>query len=360
MKNDSNENMLNLNDINSLNNNNIYNNNHNNNNNNFNIINNNPNNKFDYDLIEEKIIDARSGCSMIFMILITIPFCVIAIVSMWVFFSRNSDKYWLGIIFGILTFAFFSLIILSFCSCQGFFINEVNEAHVCTLFGKYIGTVKKNGFLFVNPFYSHKKISLKSNNLNGTVIKVNDKVGNPVMMGCVVVWRVKDTAKAIFEVEDYIHYVRIQSECAVRFVGCKFPYDKVNENDICLKSGEHEVNRVLIEELTERLAHAGIEVEEARITELSYANEIANVMLKRQAADAVVAAREKIVQGAVSIVGHAINALNDNDICKINREKKVQLVSNLMVVLCGESQQGGNVSATGSSSRLQEGIHKYN
>ena len=358
MKSDTNENMLNLNDNNSDKNSDNYNNIKYNN---FDNINNNPNKQFEYDLIEEKIIDACSGCSMICMLLITIPLLLGSTASMWVFFAYN-QKIYLGIIFGLLTFIFFSLIIISFCCCHGFFINEINEAHVCTLFGKYIGTVKKNGFLFVNPFYNHQKISLKSNNLNGTVIKVNDKVGNPVMTGCVVVWRVKDTAKAIFEVENYTQYVKIQSECAVRFVGCKFPYDKVNENDICLKSGEHEVNRVLIEELTERLAHAGIEVEEARITELSYANEIANVMLKRQAADAVVAAREKIVQGAVSIVGHAINALNDNDICKINREKKVQLVSNLMVVLCGESQQGGNASAnmTGSSSRLQEGIHKYN
>ena len=239
-----------------------------------------------------------------------------------------------------------------------FFVNELNEAHVCILFGEYVGTVKKNGFLFVNPFYTHETISLKSNNLNGTVIKVNDKIGNPIMMGCVVVWRVKDTSKAMFEVEDYKEYVRIQSECAVRYLGCKFPYEKVNENDICLRSGEQEVNRVLMNELSQTLAYAGIEVEEARITELSYANEIANVMLKRQAADAVVAAREKIVQGAVSIVGHAINALNDNEICKMNREKKVQLVSNLMVILCGESQQGGN-APTNSRPRLPEGIHKY-
>ena len=178
------------------------------------------------------------------------------------------------------------------------------------------------------------------------------------MRGCVVVWRVKDTSKAMFEVEDYSLYVRIQSECAVRYLGCKFPYEKVNENDICLKSGEHEVNRVLMNELSQTLAHAGIEVEEARITELSYANEIANVMLKRQAADAVVAAREKIVQGAVSIVGHAINSLSDNEVCKLNREKKVKLISNLMVVLCGESQQGGG-SVSSSRTRLIEGINKY-
>jgi len=314
-----------------------------------------------YDIIEEKIIDARSGCCALCFILVSFFLIIGFIVGIWLFFGLVSNQqFWLCIISAILTFFLLSCLIFLFYSFGGFFINELNEAHVCILFGKYVGTVKKNGFLFVNPFYSHRTISLKSNNLNGAVIKVNDKVGNPVMMGCVVVWRVKDTSKAMFEVEDYKEYVRIQSECAVRYLGCKFPYEKVHENDICLRSGEHEVNRVLMNELSERLAHAGIEVEEARITELSYANEIANVMLKRQAADAVVAAREKIVQGAVSIVGHAINALKDNEICKMSREKKVQLVSNLMVVLCGESQQGGNISSNSSSaSRLQEGIHKY-
>ena len=321
------------------------------------LINNNERN--DYDIIEEKIIDAHSGCCMICVIFISFLLILGFIVGIWIFFAIGSkQQIWLCIIFVILTFILLSIFILLCYSFRGFFVNELNEAHVCILFGEYVGTVKKNGFLFVNPFYTHKTISLKSNNLNGAVIKVNDKVGNPVMMGCVVVWRVKDTSKAMFEVENYKEYVRIQSECAVRYLGCKFPYEKVNENDICLRSGEHEVNRVLMNELSQTLAHAGIEVEEARITELSYANEIANVMLKRQAADAVVAAREKIVQGAVSIVGHAINALNDNEICKMNREKKVQLVSNLMVILCGESQQGGN-APTNSRPRLPEGIHKY-
>ena len=319
------------------------------------------NDEGDYDIIEEKIIDAHSGCCVICVILVSFLLIIGIIAGIWLYFGLVSNQQiWLCIVSALVTFILLSLFIFLCYSFSGFFINELNEAHVCILFGKYVGTVKKNGFLFVNPFYSHSTISLKSNNLNGAVIKVNDKVGNPVMMGCVVVWRVKDTSKAMFEVENYKEYVRIQSECAVRYLGCKFPYEKVHENDICLRSGEHEVNRVLMDELSERLAHAGIEVEEARITELSYANEIANVMLKRQAADAVVAAREKIVQGAVSIVGHAINALNDNEICKMSREKKVQLVSNLMVVLCGESQQGGNGPSNSSSApRLQEGIHKY-
>ena len=184
--------------------------------------------------------------------------------------------------------------------------NDPNEAYVITFFGKYIGTVKDSGFFWINPLTSKRQISLRSNNLNGEVIKVNDKVGNPVMMGCVVVWRVNDTAKACFDVQDYYNYVRVQSESAVRYVGCMYPYDKVNEDDVCLRSGHEEVHRVLQNELSERLKTAGIEVQEARITELAYSSEIANAMLKRQAAEAIIAAREKIVQGAVSIVGHAL------------------------------------------------------
>ena len=250
-------------------------------------------------------------------------------------------------------------VIILICYCfGGLFVNDINEAHVLTFFGEYLGTVKKTGFCFVNPLANHKTISLKSNNLNGAVIKVNDKLGNPIMMGCVVVWRVNDTAKAMFSVENYNQYVEIQSDCAVRDVGCQFPYESDNENEICLRSGNEEVSKVLVKELSERLKHAGIEVIEARITELSYANEIANVMLKRQAADAVIAARQKIVEGAVSIVGHALDSLNKNDICNMDREKKAKLVSNMLVVLCGDSQasSGGHSS---SAPRLAEGFNKY-
>ena len=223
------------------------------------------------------------------------------------------------------------------CFC-GYFINDPNEAHVITFFGTYRGTVKKSGFFWTNPFTSKKSISLRSNNLNGEVIKVNDKVGNPIMVGCVVVWRVNDTAKACFDVQDYYNYVRVQSESAVRYVGCMYPYDKVNENDVCLRSGHEEVHKVLQQELSERLSTAGIEVQEARITELAYSSEIANAMLKRQAAEAIIAAREKIVQGAVSIVGHALNSLNQNKICELTNEERSKLVSNMLVVLCSESQ----------------------
>lgn len=237
-----------------------------------------------------------------------------------------------GIAIGIIIF--FSSIV---CFC-GYFTNDPNEAQVVTLFGKYVGTIKDSGYFWICPCKSRRHISLRAINFNGDPIKVNDKVGNPIMMGCVVVWRVKDTAKAIFDVQDYGHYVSVQSESAVRFVGCMFPYDKVNEDDICLRSGHEEVNRVLTQELSERLFTAGLEVQEARITELAYASEIANAMLKRQAAEAIIAAREKIVQGAVSIVGHALNSLKQNDICDLTQEERSKLVSNMLVVLCSESQ----------------------
>ena len=214
-----------------------------------------------------------------------------------------------------------NFILMSFLSC-GFFQIDPNTAKVITYYGKYLGTVKKQGYYWINPFYSQKTVSLKSNNLLSEVIKVNDKQGNPIMMGCCVVWRVKDTAKAIFDVQNYNVYVRVQSESAIRYIGCMYPYDKTtdNENEICLRSGHDEINKVLKDELTERLVKAGIKVMEAKVTELSYAAEIANNMLKRQAAEAIIAAREKIVQGAVSITGHAIQSLKDNNIIELNED----------------------------------------
>ena len=302
------------------------------------------------DNIKEKIIDAKSGAGILCLLLVLL---IVAPSIPTIFFVMGYT------IAGGISSVIASIGIFIICYCfSGLFVNDINEAHVLTFFGEYLGTVKKTGFNFVNPLASHRTISLKSNNLNGAVIKVNDKLGNPIMMGCVVVWRVNDTAKAMFSVENYAQYVEIQSDCAVRDVGCQFPYESDNENEICLRSGNEEVSKVLVKELSERLKHAGIEVIEARITELSYANEIANVMLKRQAADAVISARQKIVEGAVSIVGHALDSLNKNDICNMDREKKAKLVSNMLVVLCGDSQasSGGHSS---SAPRLAEGFNKY-
>ena len=221
---------------------------------------------------------------------------------------------------------------------KGFFTNTPNCAHVITYFGKYLGSVKKVGFYWINPFYQHIRIPLKRNILRSEVIKINDKVGNPIMVGCIVVWRVKDTAKAHFDVQNYSQYVRIQTETAIRYIGCKYPYEKTTNNEICLRSGHDEINAELRRELTERLEAAGIEIVEAYINEMSYAPEIATVMLKRQSAQAIIAAREKIVQGAVSIAGHAVNSLRENNICELNDEEKSDIVSNLILVLCTESE----------------------
>lgn len=302
----------------------------------------------DPNLISEKIIDARGGCCvlLIFLIIFIIEGGAMALSI------KNSTLLIILICLAVLTFFSFIYCLTGFCTI------EINEARVLTLFGKYYGTVKRNGFLWINPFVSKIAISLKAQNLNGAVIKVNDKHGNPVMMGCVVVWKIHDTAKAIFEVSSANEYIRIQSEGVVREIGTLFPYDKLTQEDtITLKGDQKEINRILVDLMGRRCAPAGIEILEAKITELSYANEIAEVMLKTQAADAVIAARDKIVNGAVSMIGHALKSLDTNEICKMNREKRAKLVCNMLVILCGESQTNTNVSS--SATRLVEGIHKY-
>lgn len=220
----------------------------------------------------------------------------------------------------------------------GFLVVNPNESAVMVLFGAYKGTVKKNGFFWANPFLTRKKISLRARNLDSDPIKVNDKVGNPIMIGIVLVWRVKDTFKAAFEVDDYSHFVDIQSEAAIRKLAGHYPYDNFDDEgaEITLRSGGEEVNDVLEEELTERLAIAGIEVHEARISYLAYSSEIAGAMLRRQQATAIVAARIKIVEGAVSMVEMALEQLKEKDVIELDEEKKATMVSSLMVVLCSD------------------------
>ena len=244
-----------------------------------------------------------------------------------------------GIVTQVIFLLYFGIFIgfISFFFIKGFFTNTPNEAHVLTYFGKYYGSVKKTGYFWINPFYSKCKIQLKRNILRSQVIKINDKVGNPILIGCIVVWKVKDTAKAHFDVQDYYTYVKIQTETALRFIGCKYPYEKTNQNEICLRSGHKEINNEIRRELTEKFEIAGIETVEAYINELSYAPEIASVMLKRQSAQAIIAAREKIVQGAVSIAGHAVNSLKENNICELNDDEKSAIVSSLILVLCTEA-----------------------
>ena len=220
----------------------------------------------------------------------------------------------------------------------GLVIINPNESSVLVLFGAYKGTIKKNGFFWVNPFFTKQKISLRARNIDSDPIKVNDKVGNPIMIGVVLVWKVDNTFKAAFDVDDYCHFVDIQSEAAVRKLGGHYPYDNFDDEgaEITLRSGGEEVNHVLEEELRERLEIAGIHVIEARIAYLAYASEIAGAMLRRQQATAIVAARFKIVEGAVSMVEMALDQLKDKKLIELDQEQKATMVSNLMVVLCSD------------------------
>lgn len=230
------------------------------------------------------------------------------------------------------------LLVCGFLTFAGYLVINPNEAAVLILFGDYVGTVNENGFYWVNPFFIKKKISLRARNRDSEPIKVNDKLGNPIMIGIVLVWRVQNTFKALFEVDDYVRFVEIQSESAIRKLAGHYAYDNFDEGqkEITLRSGGEEVHVQLESELSERLLIAGIEVIEARITYLAYAQEIAGAMLRRQQATAVVAARFKIVEGAVSMVEMALDQLSQKHIIDLDDERKAAMVSNMMVVLCSD------------------------
>ncbi|UTW65795.1 SPFH domain-containing protein [bacterium SCSIO 12643] len=222
----------------------------------------------------------------------------------------------------------------------GFFIVNPNGSRVLVLFGAYKGTVKDNGFFFTNPFYTKQKISLRARNFDSERVKVNDKIGNPILINVILVWKVSDTYKAAFEVDVYENFVRIQTDAAVRKLAGSYPYDNFDDERtaITLRSGMEEVNDALEHEITERLAIAGIEVMEARIGYLAYAPEIASSMLKRQQAVAIVSARKKIVEGAVGMVEDALTKLSNDEIVEFDEDKKATMASNLMVVLCGDKE----------------------
>jgi regulator of protease activity HflC (stomatin/prohibitin superfamily) len=256
----------------------------------------------------------------------------------------------------------------------GYFTLQPNEARVLILFGDYRGTVRKSGFHWANPFYARSrgnaapkagtsaesaqrrrfsvsltpgamgyqslttKLSLRAHNFNSETLKVNDKRGNPVEIAAVVVWRVDNTAQAVFDVEDYGSYVEVQSESAIRSIASRYAYDHGEEHEITLRGGADEVALALKEELQVRLAKAGVVVEEARLTHLAYAPEIAPAMLRRQQAEAIIAARQIIVHNAVSMVHMALHELDEKDVVKLDDERKAAMVSNLLVVLCGTSE----------------------
>mgnify|MGYP001281244328 CR=1 FL=1 len=227
-------------------------------------------------------------------------------------------------------------ILAAIVSFAGFIALQPNEAVVLLLFGEYRGSLRESGFYWANPFFTKKKISLRLRNMEGQKLKVNDKQGNPIEIATVIVWRVQDTAQATFDVDDYTQYVNMQSETAVRHLANSYAYDHGEENELTLRSGVDEVSATLKNELAARLDKAGVVVEEARITHLAYAPEIAGVMLRRQQADAIIAARQKIVHGAVSMVEMALKDLSERQVVELDPDRKAAMVSNLLVVLCGE------------------------
>jgi regulator of protease activity HflC (stomatin/prohibitin superfamily) len=241
---------------------------------------------------------------------------------------------------------FIFVLILTLGLTPGFFYVNPNGSRVLVLFGDYKGTVKNNGFFWVNPFFTKTSISLRARNFDSEKIKVNDKVGNPIQIGVILVWQVRDTFKAAFDVDNYENFVRIQSDAAVRRLAGLYAYDNFEEDsEMTLRSGHEDVNQALEENLRNRLDIAGIHVIEARIGYLAYAPEIAGAMLRRQQATAVVAARFKIVEGAVSMVQMALEHLNREKIVELDEERKAAMVSNLMVVLCGDKDASPVVNA---------------
>ena len=230
------------------------------------------------------------------------------------------------------------MIFISLILAIGFTVVDPNQSCVMVLFGAYKGTIKTNGFYWVNPFFVKKKISLRARNFDSETIKVNDKLGNPIMIGLVLVWRVQETYKASFGVDEYQKFVVVQSEAALRKLAGLYPYDNIEDESakVTLRDGTEEVNDELEREIIERLVIAGIEVIEARINHIAYAQEIAQAMLKRQQATAIVAARFKIVEGAVSMVQMALEQLSEKNIVEFDHDRKAAMVSNLMVVLCGD------------------------
>ncbi len=279
-----------------------------------------------------------------FMILIQI-IIVVAMILIGLNYEYFSEGFIVVSELVLFTILMFSLI--------GFVMIEPNEARVMIFFGKYKGTMKQNGFFWVNPFFVKKKLVIRARNLDIEPIKVNDKKGNPVMIGLILVWRIKDTYKVMFDIDNktdaqskmdermnsYQQFVAIQSDAALRNIAGQFAYDNNEiDDDITLRSGGEEVNDKLEIELNKRLFLAGIEVVEARINYLAYAPEIAAVMLRRQQASAIIAAREKIVEGAVSMVKMALDKLSTEEIVELDDDKKAAMVSNLLVVLCADEQ----------------------
>ena len=271
----------------------------------------------------EKSIQVLSGWGML------VGLSILLAVVITFFITGIQEEAAAVVVMSVIGFAFFVIL------ATGFFVVNPNASKVLLLFGDYKGTVKKSGFHWTNPFMTKKRVSLRARNLNGEKLKVNDAAGNPIEIAAVVVWKVRETAQALFDVDDFVEYVAVQSESAVRHMSTEFPYDGPADI-VTLRGSTGEVNERLHKELQERVVQAGVEVLEARLSHLAYAPEIASAMLQRQQAAAIVAARTQIVEGAVGMVEQALRELERDDIVHLDEDKKATMVSNLLVVLCSD------------------------
>ncbi len=282
-------------------------------------------------MIQEKVTKQLSGWTMLIVVLAMIVGTILSFIQAISWIDQYMDS--AGIPLLLFSILMIPTIIIT---ARGFFTVEPNEGVVMLLFGKYKGTEKESGFRWANPFYSRKKISLRVRNFDSDKLKVNDKKGNPIMISAVVVWRVVDTAHAVFQVDDFEHYVRVQSESAVRHLASRYSYDDTEGEMLSLRSSIDEVSEGLKTEIQDRVDTAGVVVDEARINHLAYAPEIASAMLQRQQAEAIIDARTKIVDGAVGMVQMALNHLKEEGVIDLDEERKANMVSNLMVVLCSD------------------------
>ncbi len=280
-------------------------------------------------MLKERVIEAWNGIPVLLLVLAILVLSVVMLV--WTAKNAPYDQRGLLITVWILV-----LVVDSVC-LGGFFTVQPNQGVVLTLFGKYVGTVTAPGLRFANPFYAKRHVSLRVRNFETSKMKVNDHDGNPIEIAAVVVWKVVDTAEAIFQVDNYENYVHVQSEAAVRNLATAYPYDAHEDHQVSLRGSTAEVAARLKEEIQERLAVAGVEVIEARISYLAYAPEIAAAMLRRQQASAVIAARQKIVEGAVGMVEMALEMLANKNVIQLDGEQRAAMVQNLLVVLCGEA-----------------------
>ena len=276
-------------------------------------------------MLKERVITGLSGWTMV-AILVATPIAGVA--GLAVFGSGDAPPiYVVGLVL---------LLVLDLIGWRGLTIVHPNTARVIQLFGRYQGTIKTAGLRWVNPFTTRRFVSLRIRNFESGKLKVNDHIGNPIEIAAIVVWRVVETAEAMFEVNDYEHFVHVQSESALRAMSAIFPYDAHVDGELSLRGSVAEVSQRLAQEIQERLSSAGVELIEARISHLSYAPEIANAMLRRQQATAIIAARQKIVEGAVGMVEMALDMLSKKSIVQLDEERKAAMVSNLLVVLCGD------------------------